>query len=153
MPDSEVFRWAFSLALPAVAGLAGVVLGAWATDRQSRWKLKREAYERLLTTFADAHHAAQKILYLKETAGRVSAELKREFLQEALVTQRTVSGAIALGQLTLGASAAEALNGFERIWQEEGEGALDAADMRLRLAALEKTSAQLIRIEVLSSSV
>lgn len=47
----EMVRWATSVAIPAVSGLAGVVIGAWLTSRREVKQRKLAFLEKQLSTF------------------------------------------------------------------------------------------------------
>jgi len=47
----EIVRWATSVAIPAVSGLAGVVIGAWLTSRREVKQRKLAFLEKQVSTF------------------------------------------------------------------------------------------------------
>jgi len=47
----EILRWIISIAVPAISGLVGVLIGAWLTNRQQRERRKLEFVENQLKYF------------------------------------------------------------------------------------------------------
>lgn len=118
----EVWRWGMSLAVPAIAGLSGVVVGAWLTAR-------RERHQRRLAFIQD-----QLARFYSPMLG-----LRNEIHTDATLRQKIQDEASAAWQQICAATESLQINERQRVFKDrwpEFERAIEFDNERLRKESL-----------------
>lgn len=119
-----------SILIPALSGLAGIVIGAWVnallTTRRERWNLKRDLYSRLLESLGEAKNALETLWDFEVNKPYPQGELAQEgrgHLMEKLMERESkaveeIRRATSIAAIMLGPEAIEALDSLQSEWNK-----------------------------------
>jgi len=102
-PTPEAFnltRWIITISIPAISGLAGVIIGAWLSNRQHRKKQQLDFIEKQLSCFySPLLGIRDEIRMLSELRHKISQSADHHWRQ-LCADARETGGAAHLKQMT-----------------------------------------------------